>query len=169
MCFAPSGSLVYLPGMQTVASSLLYHHAPTRPPCALQLLPPDELDNPLAILVVKGKTKTVVLDLSSEQLDPVLEVLGHVASGSAVRVVPVGSEVSIQEAADILHATEQYLLRALEDGLLPSRTIGSQRMVPVRSLLDHKRRRDAERRAALAELASESQRVGLWEWSLMTA
>lgn len=87
----------------------------------------------------------------------VAEVL---ARGDAVTVLPVGQQLTTQQAADILNVSRQYLVRLLEDGKIPFSKTGKHRRIRVGDLLDFKRRRDRDRRKALDALTEMSQEMG---------
>lgn len=87
----------------------------------------------------------------------VAEVL---AQGDAVTVLPVGQQLTTQQAADILNVSRQYLVRLLDQDTIPFTRTGTHRRIRVRDLLEYKRRRDHERTAALDALSEMSQEMG---------
>lgn len=93
-------------------------------------------------------------------LSRVIEVL---ARGDAIAVVPVGKELTTQQAADILNVSRQYLVRLLDEGRLPYRRTGSHRRLRVEDVLAFKQRRDRERKEALDDLARFSEEYGGYE------
>jgi excisionase family DNA binding protein len=90
-------------------------------------------------------------------LERVAEVL---ARGDAVTVVPVGKEVTTQQAADLLNVSRQYLVRLLEDGKLNYTKVGKHRRLKIEDVLAFKGQRDRERMKSLDKLAELSQEFG---------
>lgn len=93
-------------------------------------------------------------------LERVAEVL---ARGDSITVVPVGQELTTQQAADILNVSRQYLVRLLDDKQIPFSKVGKHRRVRIEDILDFKKKRDGNRRAALDELSRASQDFGGYE------
>ncbi|MCW8137591.1 MAG: helix-turn-helix domain-containing protein [Planctomycetota bacterium] len=90
-------------------------------------------------------------------LERVAEVL---ARGDAITVVPVGKELTTQQAADILNVSRQYLVRLLDEGVIPFARTGTHRRLRIEDVLTFKERKDEERKAALDELAQQSEELG---------
>ncbi len=83
-------------------------------------------------------------------LERVAEVL---ARGDSVTVVPVGKELTTQQAADLLNVSRQYLVRLLDEGRVPHTKTGKHRRLRIEDVLSFKERRDAERGNALRDLS----------------
>ncbi len=71
------------------------------------------------------------------------------------------SELDEQEAADLLGVPREYLLALVTEGSLSHRAVGGTSRLALRDILDFKRRSDADRVAAMAELAAQAQELGL--------
>ncbi|MGH2485024.1 MAG: helix-turn-helix domain-containing protein, partial [Ktedonobacterales bacterium] len=102
--------------------------------------------------VVLPETVTRILDQAVHLL----------ARHSAVAVVSVDSELTTQEAADILNVSRPYLVRLLESGAIPFTKTGAHRRIRLDDLLRYKAVRDVERKQALDELTRLSQEMGLY-------
>lgn len=90
-------------------------------------------------------------------LERVAEVL---ARGDSVTVVPVGKELTTQQAADLLNVSRQYLVRLLDEKRLPFRKTGKHRRLRIEDVLAYQESRDKDRRAGLRELSRVTEDFG---------
>ena len=88
-------------------------------------------------------------------------VLEQLAQGNAVTVVPAHTEVTTQQAADLLNVSRPYLVQMLEEGRIPHHKVGPRRRIRLADLLSYMQRDEARRRETLRELTREAQELGL--------
>lgn len=97
----------------------------------------------------------------------VLERVAEVMSrGDSITVVPIGREVTTQQAADLLNVSRQYLVRLLNEGRIPFRKTGKHRRLQIEDVLAFKEKRDKDRRAGLRELSQMTQEFGGYDSDL---
>lgn len=96
-------------------------------------------------------------------LERVVQVL---ARGDAVTVVPVGKELTTQQAADLLNVSRQYLVRLLDQGRMPYTRTGKHRRLRIEDVLAFKEERDAKRRSALRDLSELTEDLGGYDREL---
>ncbi len=96
-------------------------------------------------------------------LERVAEVL---ARGDSITVVPVGREVTSQQAADLLNVSRQYLVRILDEGRIAFRKTGKHRRLRIDDVLRFKANRDMDRRAGLRDLSQMTQEFGGYDSEL---
>jgi excisionase family DNA binding protein len=90
------------------------------------------------------------------------QVLSLLESGHGVQIIPKDTELTTQQAADVLNVSRPYVIGLLESGQIPFRRVGRHRRITFKSLMEYKRRDDSQRRAAADDLADLSQELGLY-------
>jgi len=99
----------------------------------------------------EDKPHSLVLPTSALRL--LVDILGELAIGNAVKVVPVHAELTSQEAADLLNVSRPHLVKLLEEGAIPFTKTGRHRRVRFSDLMAFKQRRDEESQEAMAQQA----------------
>ena len=90
-----------------------------------------------------------------------LEVLWLVSDGRGFRMIPVGSELTTQQAAHLLNVSRPFLVKLLEEGGIPFTKTGRHRRVRAQDLFAYKEKRDATRSDALSDPARTDTEDGL--------
>jgi len=113
------------------------------------------------IRVATKQGKPVEVTVPREAFDLFMEILGQLASGHAVTIVPVHGELTTQQAAELLNISRPYLIRLLDDGKIPYSKVGTHRRLRVADVAAYKAQRDAEHAEAQRELTREAQKLKL--------
>ena len=109
------------------------------------------------IIIGRGGTPTPIPESVFFLFERIVEILTR---GDAVTVVPVGKELTTQQAADMLNISRQFLIRLLDERKLPYSKTGKHRRLKIEDVLAYKEKRSQERRAGLRKLSELTQDFG---------
>lgn len=103
------------------------------------------------------------VQLPKTAVDGLIEMLEAVAEGDAATVVRTPREVSTQQAATVLNVSRPTVVKLIDDGVLPSRKVGSHRRVTLTDLLVYRADMVARRRAVLDQMFRDADELGFYE------
>ena len=112
----------------------------------------------LALVGLAGDPTPIPLSVA-DALRQIVHLLAH---ARAVTILPADEQLTTQQAADLLNVSRPYLIRLLDQGVMPYTRTGAHRRLRVADVLVYKQRRDAERGEALDALTRMSQEFGLY-------
>lgn len=110
-------------------------------------------NEPVAIHIADGEQ--IVIPFGGIKL--LIELLSEMASGNAVRLIPIHKFLTTQEAADLLNVSRPYLIKILEKGEIPFEKVGSHRRIKAEDLFKHKSEMEQNKNTALDELSKQTQ------------
>jgi len=100
-----------------------------------------------------------LLKLPPKVLRLIAEMLGSLAQGKAVALMPKEMDLTTQVAAQLLNVSRPYLIRLLEQGKLPYHMVGSHRRVRLVDVLDYKEARTKNSKEKLQALLEQAQEL----------
>lgn len=109
-------------------------------------------DFPIPMLKIPGEADR---PLTPELAQILLHVTELLSSGKAVYMVPCDTQLTTQEAADLLGVSRPTLVKLLEEGRIPFTTVGRHRRVMLDDLQEYDLQRHREHLAMFDELAKE--------------
>lgn len=108
-------------------------------------------------LRVKEKEQEKPIELPAGAVALLMEILEAMAAGRGVTLIPENAELTTVQAADLLNVSRPFLIKLLEQNVLPHRKVGKHRRLRLEDVMAYKARIDREREAVLDQLAAEAQ------------
>ena len=102
-----------------------------------------------------------VIEIPIEALSFLKDVLAIMAEGNDLMIIESDSEMSTQDAANILNISRPYLVKLLESGQIPFKKTGTHRRVLVKDIIEFKSQLKKDRRKSLNLLAKQAQALNL--------
>jgi excisionase family DNA binding protein len=100
------------------------------------------------------------VDVPEHAVPLIAEIMEKMGAGECVEVRTIHDTLSTTEAAVILNVSRPYIVKLLDQGLIPCvATEGNHRRIKRADLLAFKRGKDAARGKLADELAAEGQRL----------
>lgn len=112
-----------------------------------------------------GGPVAVRTDQGEQELPPtaraaVRQLLTDLAAGGAVHLLTDNSDLTTQDAADILGLLRTYVVRLIDAGKIPAYLVGTHRRLAAADVLAYKARRDA-RLAGVDAIAAADAAAGV--------
>ncbi len=101
------------------------------------------------------------LELPAGAAALLMEILEAMAAGRRVTVIPENAELTTVQAADVLNISRPFLIKLLNEKVIPYRRVGKHRRVRIEDVMAYKAKIDQERESVLDQLAREAQELGL--------
>lgn len=120
-----------------------------------------EKGGPMRLRILDDESPRGTVSLPAPAVGLLVRILEEMARGNAVTLIPVHAELTTQEAADMFNISRPSLIQLLDAGKIEYRRVGTHRRVRFEALMKYKRQADADRLAALEELAAYDQEIGL--------
>jgi excisionase family DNA binding protein len=111
---------------------------------------------PLSLKVMElGKEQPIELPAGAVAL--LMEILEAMAAGRGVTLIPENAELTTVQAAGLLNVSRPFLIKLLEERIIPHRLVGRHRRVLMDDVMAYKNKIDRDREAVLDELAADAQ------------
>lgn len=103
----------------------------------------------------------IVVPLPARAVEIIVGFLHAMVERKPFSVIPHAAELTTKQAADFLNVSRPFLVGLLDKGEIPHRLVGSHRRVLMSDLQKYQKKSDETRRAAIARMVAESQKLGL--------
>ena len=110
-------------------------------------------------LMVGNKT----VELTPGMADVLVRVAQAMQQGLAVTVAPRNTQLTTQEAADILGISRSTLVRMLEAGEIPFKKVRRHRRLYLSDVLEFQKRQRRAANEALSDMVADAQAMGAYD------
>jgi excisionase family DNA binding protein len=112
-------------------------------------------------LRVRDADRDEPLELPRGAVELLMDILEAMAAGRGVTLIPENAELTTVQAAEILNVSRPFLIRLLDETVIPHRKVGKHRRIRMEDVMAYKARIDSDREAVLDQLAAEAQALDL--------
>jgi excisionase family DNA binding protein len=88
-------------------------------------------------------------------------IITGMSEGKSITLIPSDSEVSTQQAADMLNVSRPHLVKLLESGKIPFKKVGSHRRILLEDLISYENGLKKNREEQLQNLVEQAQKLKL--------
>lgn len=110
---------------------------------------------------IKVQEEGEFITIPKKALTLLSDIIENMAEGKTVSIVPSNSEVSTQQAADMLNVSRPHLVKILETKKIPFKKVGSHRRILLKDITSYKKQLAKQREAQLDFLSQQAQDLNL--------
>ena len=86
---------------------------------------------------IKIQESSEYVTVPRKAVDLLFSILLNMAEGKSISLVPSDSEVSTQQAADMLNISRPHIVKLLEQGVIPHKKVGTHRRILLEDLVEY--------------------------------
>ncbi len=101
------------------------------------------------------------ITVPKKALSLLINILSNMSEGKSITIIPTDSEVSTQQAADMLNISRPHLIKLLENNTIPFKKVGSHRRILLRDLVTYEKVLQKTREEKLKFLSEQAQALNL--------
>jgi len=117
--------------------------------------------NKSAFVKIKVQEKGDSLKIPKKAVLLLFEILDNMAKGKSFTIFPYDSEISTQQAADMLNVSRPHLVKLLEEGIIPFKKVGAHRRIELKNLIVYQQKSEENRNKKLDFLTKQAQDLNL--------
>jgi excisionase family DNA binding protein len=114
-----------------------------------------------SIVRIKLQEEAEFLEIPPKALSLLHDIVSLMADGKSITLIPSDSEVSTQEAAELLNVSRPHIVKLLERGEIPYKKVGSHRRILLKDLMRYDDKVKKKRAKQLDFLTKQSQVLDL--------
>ncbi len=99
--------------------------------------------------------------IPKKALSLLITILSNMSEGKSISIIPTDSELSTQQAADLLNVSRPHLVKLLESNTIPFKKVGSHRRIYIKDLIKYDKILQKNREEKLNFLSTQAQELNL--------
>lgn len=107
-----------------------------------------------------GETEEFIA-IPKNALSLLSSIISMMSSGKSVTLMPTDTEMSTQQAAQVLKVSRPHLIKILKSGEIPFRKVGSHRRILLQDVIAYTVKIEKEREKQLLFLTKQAQELNL--------
>jgi excisionase family DNA binding protein len=114
-----------------------------------------------SIVRIKLQEEAEFLEIPPKALSLLHDIVSLMADGKSITLIPSDSEVSTQQAAEVLNVSRPHIVKLLDGGAIPYRKVGTHRRILLKDLMRYDDKVKKKRAKQLDFLTKQSQVLDL--------
>lgn len=110
---------------------------------------------------IKIQESDEFITIPKKALSLLITILSNMSEGKSITIIPTDSEVSTQQAAEMLNVSRPHLIKLLENNTIPFKKVGSHRRILLRDLITYEKGLERTREEKLKFLSEQAQELNL--------
>jgi|SRR5690625_307022 len=112
-------------------------------------------------VAIKIQETGEIVTIPKKALALLSAIIQNMAEGKTISIVPSNSELTTQQAADMLNVSRPHLIKLLETNKIPFKKVGSHRRILLKDIIKYKDKLAKIRESQLDFLANQAQDLNL--------
>ena len=113
------------------------------------------------IFRVETESKLPPIQLPPGAVALLMNILEAMAAGRGITIIPENAELTTVQAAEVPNVSRPFLIKLLEDNVIPHRKVGKHRRVRMEDVMAYKENIDRKREAVLDQLVAQAQELDM--------
>ena len=110
---------------------------------------------------IEETQERITLPMSALRL--LSDILKAMSEGNPVSIMPIATEVTTQKAAEMLGCSRPYLVKLLEENVIPYTKVGRHRRIMFKDVVEYKNKMKAEQKQNIIDIMNDDEEDGLYD------
>jgi excisionase family DNA binding protein len=113
------------------------------------------------VINVKFEDSEATIAIPYKAIELLHSILLNMAKGQSITLLLSDTEITTQQAAEILGMSRPHVVKLIEDGVIPHKKVGTHRRILLQDIIDYDAKIRKQREDSLEFLAEQAQDLKL--------